>query len=54
MKSGGRPTKTGKNSFASRGDFLLINYLITDSLIKPEDIEQLKTHDVQFVIADND
>jgi DeoR/GlpR family transcriptional regulator of sugar metabolism len=45
-------TKIGKSSFASLGALSLINYLITDSKIKPEDIEWLKSHDVQFVIAE--
>ena len=45
-------TKIGKSSFASLGALSLINYLITDSKIKHEDIEWLKSHDVQFVIAE--
>jgi len=45
-------TKIGKNSFASLGAVSLIDYLITDSNIKPDDIEWLKTHDVQFIIAE--
>ena len=45
-------TKIGKNSFASLGPLSLINYLVTDSKIKAEDIEWLKTYDVQFVIAE--
>lgn len=45
-------TKIGKSSFASLGALSLINYLITDSKIKPEDVEWLKTYDVQFVIAE--
>jgi DeoR/GlpR family transcriptional regulator of sugar metabolism len=44
-------TKIGKNAFASLGALSLINYLITDSKIKKEDIEWLKTYDVQFIIA---
>jgi len=44
-------TKIGKSSFASLGALSLIDYLITDSKIKPDDIEWLKSHDVQFVIA---
>lgn len=43
--------KIGKNAFASLGALSLINYLITDSKIKNEDIEWLKTYDVQFIIA---
>ena len=45
-------TKIGKNSFASLGALSLINYLITDSKIKPEHIKWLKTYDVQFIIAE--
>jgi DeoR/GlpR family transcriptional regulator of sugar metabolism len=45
-------TKIGKNSFASLGALSLINYLITDSKIKSEDIEWLKTYDVKFIIAE--
>jgi DeoR/GlpR family transcriptional regulator of sugar metabolism len=45
-------TKIGKNSFASLGALSLIDYLITDSKIKEEDIEWLKTYDVQFIIAE--
>jgi DeoR/GlpR family transcriptional regulator of sugar metabolism len=44
-------TKIGKNSFASLGALSLIDYLITDANIKKEDIEWLKTYDVQFIIA---
>jgi DeoR/GlpR family transcriptional regulator of sugar metabolism len=45
-------TKIGKNSFASLGPLSLINYLITDSKIKAEDVEWLKNYDVKFLIAD--
>ncbi|MEI8271689.1 MAG: DeoR/GlpR family DNA-binding transcription regulator [Paludibacter sp.] len=45
-------SKIGKNAFASLGALSLINHLITDSKIKPEDIEWLKTYDVQFIIAE--
>lgn len=45
-------SKIGKNSFASIGALSLIDYLITDSKIKPEDIEWLKTYDVKFLIAE--
>lgn len=45
-------SKIGKNSFASLGALSLIDYLITDSKIKPEDIEWLKTYDVKFLIAE--
>jgi DeoR/GlpR family transcriptional regulator of sugar metabolism len=45
-------TKIGKSSFASLGALSLINYLITDSKIRQEDIAWLKNYDVQFVIAE--
>jgi len=45
-------TKIGKNSFASLGALSLIDYLITDSNIKPEDKDWLKTYDVKFIIAE--
>ncbi|MDP3683061.1 MAG: DeoR/GlpR family DNA-binding transcription regulator [Ignavibacteria bacterium] len=45
-------SKLGKNSFASLGALSLIDYLITDSKIKPEDIEWLKTYNVKFMIAE--
>jgi DeoR/GlpR family transcriptional regulator of sugar metabolism len=45
-------TKIGKTSFASLGALSLINYLVTDSKIKAEDIEWLKAYDVKFIIAD--
>jgi DeoR/GlpR family transcriptional regulator of sugar metabolism len=45
-------TKIGKNSFASLGALSLIDYLITDSNIKQEDKEWLKTYDVEFILAD--
>lgn len=44
-------SKIGKNAFASLGALSLINYLITDSKIKQEDIKWLKNFDVQFIIA---
>ena len=46
-------SKIGKNAFASLGALSLIDYLITDAKIKPEDITWLKTYDVQFLIAEN-
>jgi len=46
-------SKIGKNAFASLGALSLIDYLITDAKIKPEDIAWLKTYDVQFLIAEN-
>jgi len=45
-------TKIGKDSFASLGPLSMIDTLITDSRIKPEDIEWLKTYDVKFSIAE--
>jgi DeoR/GlpR family transcriptional regulator of sugar metabolism len=45
-------SKIGKSSFASLGALSLIDYLITDSKIKTGDIDWLKSHDVQFVIAE--
>ena len=42
-------SKLGKASFASLGPLSLIDYLITDSKIKSEDIEWLKTYDVKFL-----
>jgi DeoR/GlpR family transcriptional regulator of sugar metabolism len=45
-------SKIGKNAFASLGALSLIDYLITDSKIKPADVEWLKGHDVQFVMAE--
>jgi DeoR/GlpR family transcriptional regulator of sugar metabolism len=46
-------SKIGKNAFASLGALSLINYLITDSKIKDEDVNWLKNYDVQFIIAEN-
>jgi len=45
-------SKIGKNSFASLGALSLIDYLITDSKIKPEDVEWLKTYNVEFIMAE--
>ena len=45
-------SKIGKSAFASLGALSLINYLITDSSVKDEDVEWLKTYDVKFLIAD--
>jgi DeoR/GlpR family transcriptional regulator of sugar metabolism len=45
-------SKIGKNSFASLGPLSLINYLITDANIKPEDMEWMTTYDVHFVLAE--
>lgn len=46
-------TKIGKNAFASLGALSLINYLITDSGIRKEDIEWLKSYEVEFILAEN-
>jgi DeoR/GlpR family transcriptional regulator of sugar metabolism len=46
-------TKIGKNAFASLGALSLINYLITDSGIKKEDIEWLKSYEVEFILAED-
>jgi DeoR/GlpR family transcriptional regulator of sugar metabolism len=45
-------SKIGKNAFASLGALSLINYLITDSGIKKEDIEWLKSYEVEFILAE--
>ncbi len=42
-------SKLGKASFASLGPLSLIDYLITDSKIKSEDIAWLKTYDVKYL-----
>ncbi|MBN2164897.1 MAG: DeoR/GlpR transcriptional regulator [Marinilabiliaceae bacterium] len=44
-------SKVGKSSFASLGALSLIDYLITDSNIKSDDIEMFKRHDVKMIIA---
>ena len=46
-------SKIGKNAFASLGALSLINYLITDSGIKKDDIEWLKSYEVEFILAEN-
>lgn len=46
-------SKIGKNAFASLGALSLINYLITDSGIRNEDIEWLKSYEVEFILAEN-
>jgi DeoR/GlpR family transcriptional regulator of sugar metabolism len=45
-------SKIGKSAFASLGALSLIHYLITDSKIKEDDIQWLKTYDVHFLIAE--
>jgi DeoR/GlpR family transcriptional regulator of sugar metabolism len=44
-------SKIGKNSFASLGALSLINFLITDSNINEKDMEIMKEHDINLVIA---
>ena len=44
-------SKIGKSSFASLGALSLIDYLITDDKIKPEDEDILKNNDIQIIIA---
>lgn len=44
-------TKIGKSSFASLGALSLIDYLITDTKIKEEDVAMLKKHDIKLIIA---
>ena len=46
-------SKIGKNAFASLGALSLINYLITDSKIKQEDVKWLKEFDVQYISAED-
>lgn len=46
-------SKIGKNAFASLGALSLINYLITDSGIRKEDVEWLKSYEVEFILAEN-
>lgn len=45
-------TKIGKSSFASLGALSLIDYLITDSKIKPEEIEMLQKNDIKMITAE--
>ncbi len=44
-------SKIGKSSFASLGALSLIDFLITDSKIKEEDIELFTQNDIKLVIA---
>jgi len=44
-------SKIGKSAFASLGALSLIDYLITDSKIKEEDIELFTQNDIKLVIA---
>lgn len=44
-------TKIGKSSFASLGALSLIDYLITDSKIKQEEIEMLQKNDIKMILA---
>lgn len=45
-------TKIGKNAFASLGALSLIDYIITDAAIDSKDVQVLKEHEIEFVIAD--
>lgn len=45
-------SKLGKKSFASLGSISIIDFLITDSDIKPEDIKWIKANNVEFIIAE--
>ncbi len=45
-------SKIGTNSFASLGALSLINCLITDSRITPDNIKVLEDHDVNYIIAE--
>ena len=44
-------SKIGKSSFASLGALSLIDYLITDSNMKSEDMDVFKRHDIKMIIA---
>lgn len=44
-------SKIGKSSFASLGALSLIDYLITDSKIKQEEIEMLQKNDIKMILA---
>lgn len=45
-------SKIGTNSFASLGALSLINQLITDSKITPDNINVLRENDVNYIIAE--
>ena len=45
-------SKIGKSSFASLGALSLIDYIITDSKIKKEDMAPLERNDIKLIIAD--
>ncbi len=44
-------SKIGKSSFASLGALSLIDYIITDSKIKKEDVAPLERNDIKLIIA---
>lgn len=44
-------SKIGKSSFASLGALSLIDFLITDSKIKEEDIQMLQDNEIKLIIA---
>lgn len=44
-------SKIGKSSFASLGALSLIDFLITDSKIKEEDIQMLQDNEIKMIIA---
>jgi DeoR/GlpR family transcriptional regulator of sugar metabolism len=44
-------SKVGKSSFASLGALSLIDYLITDSNIKDEDVEMFQKNDIKMILA---
>jgi DeoR/GlpR family transcriptional regulator of sugar metabolism len=44
-------SKIGKSSFASLGALSLIDYLITDSNIKDEDVEMFQKNDIKMILA---
>lgn len=45
-------TKIGKNSFASLGALSMINFIITDSSIDKKNVQVLKDHEIEFIIAE--
>lgn len=45
-------SKIGKSSFASLGALSLIDYIITDSKIKKEDMAPLERNEIKLIIAD--
>jgi DeoR/GlpR family transcriptional regulator of sugar metabolism len=45
-------TKIGKNAFASLGALSLIDYIITDSFINPDQMQLFKDHEIELIIAE--